>query len=61
MPPVLPVTRYFSTTLNVDTIHYYFPLVSGSRFWGIDIPYEVSKHTLPFLFRYFAIYVNILF
>ena len=28
---------------------------------GLDIPRQVSKHTLPFIFRYFAIYVNILF
>ena len=26
-----------------------------------DIPRQVSKHTLPFIFRYFAIYVDILF
>ena len=26
-----------------------------------DIPCQVSKHTLPFIFRYFAIYVDILF
>ena len=27
----------------------------------LDIPRQVSKHTSPFIFRYFAIYVNILF
>ena len=27
----------------------------------VDILHEVSKHTLPFIFRYFAIYVDILF
>ena len=31
------------------------------RFWDVNIPCQVSKHTLPFIFRYFAIYVNILF
>ena len=30
-------------------------------FRGVNIPRQVSKHTLPFIFRYFAIYVNILF
>ena len=28
---------------------------------GLDILRQVSKHTLPFIFRYFAIYVDILF
>ena len=28
---------------------------------GLDILRQVSKHTLPFIFRYIAIYVNILF
>ena len=28
---------------------------------GLDILHKVSKHTLPFIFRYFAIYVDILF
>ena len=31
------------------------------RFWDVNIPCQVSKHTLPFIFRYFAIYVDILF
>ena len=30
-------------------------------FQDVNIPRKVSKHTLPFIFRYFAIYVNILF
>ena len=28
------------------------------RFWDVNIPCQVSKHTLPFIFRYFAIYVD---
>ena len=28
---------------------------------GLDILRQVSKHTLPFIFRYFAFYVDILF
>ena len=28
---------------------------------GLDILRQVSKHTLPFILRYIAIYVNILF
>ena len=31
------------------------------RFWDVNIPCQVSKHTLRFIFRYFAIYVDILF
>ncbi len=27
----------------------------------VNIHGKVSKHTLPYIFRYFAIYVNILF
>lgn len=27
----------------------------------VNIPRQASKHTLPFIFRYFAIYVDILF
>ena len=30
-------------------------------FWDVNIPRQVSKHTLPFIFRYIAIYVDILF
>ena len=35
--------------------------VKTARKKGLDIPRQVSKHTLPFIFRYFAIYVDILF
>ena len=31
------------------------------RKWYVNIPRQVSQHTLPFIFRYIAIYVNILF
>lgn len=29
--------------------------------WYVNIPRQLSNHTLLFLFRYFAIYVDILF
>ena len=35
--------------------------VEKARKKGLDILRQVSKHTLPFIFRYFAIYVDILF
>lgn len=31
------------------------------RKWYVNIPRQVSQHTLPFIFRYIVIYVNILF
>ena len=36
-------------------------VVEKARKKGLDILRQVSKHTLPFIFRYIAIYVNILF
>ena len=36
-------------------------LVKSGKDKDVNIPRQVSKHTLPFIFRYFAIYVDILF
>ena len=55
-PPCLSVS---SVEDLLSTEHTVFP--HRERFICLDIPRQVSKHTLPFIFRYFAIYVDILF
>ena len=51
--PFGSVLRFFARTFRHP------PLTL--RKWYVNIPRQVSQHTLPFIFRYIAIYVNILF